>query len=67
MTWIAPAEGATVDFRVTITNPASSEAPVDLSSATDVYPLYIHEGNIHQLLLVNEMTKALHNPQQALF
>lgn len=36
-------------------------------SATDVYPLHIDEGNYHQLLLVNEMTKALHNPQQALF
>ncbi len=36
-------------------------------SATDVYPLYIHEGNIHQLLLVNEMTKALHNKHQPLF
>jgi beta-galactosidase len=36
-------------------------------SATDVYPLYIGEGNIHHLLLVNEMTKALHNPQQVLF
>lgn len=35
--------------------------------ATDVYPLAINEGNFHQLLLVNEMTKALHNPQQALF
>jgi beta-galactosidase len=36
-------------------------------SATDVYPIFIGEGNIHHLLLVNEMTKALHNPQQALF
>src|SRR5690606_2215093 len=36
-------------------------------SATDVYPLFIGEGNFHQLLLVNEMTKALQNPQQALF
>ncbi|MBL8163896.1 MAG: glycoside hydrolase, partial [Anaerolineae bacterium] len=36
-------------------------------SATDVYPIFIGEGNIHQLLLVNEMTKALQNPQQALF
>ncbi|HYO89178.1 MAG TPA: beta-galactosidase [Candidatus Limnocylindrales bacterium] len=36
-------------------------------SATDVYPIYIGEGNFHQLLLVNEMTKALHNPQQPLF
>jgi beta-galactosidase len=36
-------------------------------SATDVYPLFIGEGNYHQLLLVNEMTKALQNPQQALF
>ncbi len=36
-------------------------------SATDVYPLVIGEGNFHQLLLVNEMTKALQNPQQPLF
>lgn len=36
-------------------------------SATDVYPLFIGEGNLHHLLLVNEMTKALQNPQQALF
>lgn len=36
-------------------------------SATDVYPLAIGEGNIHQLLLLNEMTKALHNPAQPLF
>ncbi|MBZ0274492.1 MAG: beta-galactosidase, partial [Anaerolineae bacterium] len=36
-------------------------------SATDVYPIFIGEGNIHHLLLVNEMTKALHNPGQALF
>ena len=36
-------------------------------SATDVYPIFIGEGNLHHLLLVNEMTKALQNPQQALF
>ena len=36
-------------------------------SATDVYPILIGEGNFHQLILVNEMTKALHNPEQALF
>ncbi len=36
-------------------------------SATDVYPIFIGEGNFHQLVMVNEMTKALHNPQQALF
>jgi beta-galactosidase len=36
-------------------------------SATDVYPLFIGEGNFHELLLVNAMTKALHNPQQPLF
>ncbi|MBK9121607.1 MAG: beta-galactosidase [Chloroflexi bacterium] len=36
-------------------------------SATDVYPRSIGEGNYHQLLLVNEMTKAVQNPQQALF
>ncbi|MBE2193774.1 MAG: beta-galactosidase [Anaerolinea sp.] len=35
--------------------------------ATDVYPIFIGEGNFHQLLLVNEMTKALQNRQQALF
>jgi beta-galactosidase len=36
-------------------------------SATDVYPGFIGEGNFHQLLLVNEMTKALQNPKQPLF
>jgi beta-galactosidase len=36
-------------------------------SATDVYPAFIGEGNHHQLVLVNEITKALQNPQQALF
>lgn len=36
-------------------------------SATDVYPLRIHDGNFHEMVLVNEMTKALHNPDQALF
>lgn len=36
-------------------------------SATDVYPLTISEGNYHQLLLVNETTKALQNKEQALF
>ncbi|MCX7755623.1 MAG: beta-galactosidase [Anaerolineales bacterium] len=36
-------------------------------SATDVYPIFIGEGNFHQLLLVNEMTKALQNPAQPLF
>lgn len=36
-------------------------------SATDVYPSFIGEGNYHQLVLVNEMTKALHHPQQPLF
>ncbi|MBK8021525.1 MAG: beta-galactosidase [Chloroflexi bacterium] len=36
-------------------------------SATDVYPIFIGEGNFHQLVLVNEITKALHNPQQPLF
>lgn len=36
-------------------------------SATDIYPGSIGEGNIHQLLLVNEMTKAVQNPQQPLF
>jgi beta-galactosidase len=36
-------------------------------SATDVYPLFIGEGNFHQLMLVNETTKALQNKEQALF
>jgi beta-galactosidase len=36
-------------------------------SATDVYPGTIGESNFHQLLMVNEITKALHNPQQPLF
>lgn len=36
-------------------------------SATDVYPIFIGEGNFHQLLLVNETTKALQNPGQPLF
>lgn len=36
-------------------------------SATDVYPGHIGEGNFHQLLLVNEMTKAVQNPDQPLF
>lgn len=36
-------------------------------SATDVYPMFIGEGNFHQLLLVNEMTKALQNREQPLF
>ncbi len=36
-------------------------------SATDVYPIFIGEGNFHQLLLVNETTKSLQNPAQPLF
>jgi beta-galactosidase len=36
-------------------------------SATDVYPIIIGEGNFHQLLFVNEVTKALQNKDQALF
>ncbi|MEZ4591256.1 MAG: hypothetical protein R3D55_08940 [Chloroflexota bacterium] len=36
-------------------------------SATDVYPLFVGEGNFHQLLFVNETTKALQNKDQALF
>jgi beta-galactosidase len=36
-------------------------------SATDVYPGVIGEGNFHQLLLVNEMTKALQDKHQPLF
>lgn len=36
-------------------------------SATDVYPGHIGEGNFHELLLVNEMTRALQNPDQPLF
>ncbi|HAF47872.1 MAG TPA: glycoside hydrolase [Anaerolineaceae bacterium] len=39
----------------------------DIISATDVYPCIIGEGNIHELYMVNEMTKALQNPDQALF
>lgn len=35
--------------------------------ATDVYPLHIGEDNFHQLLMVNEMTRALQNKDQALF
>ena len=36
-------------------------------SATDVYPMSIGEGNYHELLLVNEMTRTLQNPDQPLF
>jgi beta-galactosidase len=36
-------------------------------SATDVYPAHIDEGNFHQLLLLNEMTKAVQNQDQPLF
>ncbi|MCB9136460.1 MAG: beta-galactosidase [Anaerolineales bacterium] len=36
-------------------------------SATDVYPITIGEGNFPQLVMVNEITKAVQNPQQALF
>ncbi|MBW4438413.1 MAG: beta-galactosidase [Pleurocapsa minor GSE-CHR-MK-17-07R] len=36
-------------------------------SATDVYPIYIGEGNYTQIVLLNAMTRALHNPQQPLF
>lgn len=36
-------------------------------SATDVYPIHIGEGNIHELLLVNAMTAALQNREQPLF
>ena len=36
-------------------------------TATDVYPLHIGEGNFHQLLWVNEATKAVQNPAQPLF
>lgn len=36
-------------------------------SATDVYPIFIGEGNFHQLLLVNEMTKSVQNREQPLF
>ncbi len=39
----------------------------DVVSATDVYPIRIDEGNFNHMLLVNEMTRALQNPQQALF
>ena len=36
-------------------------------SATDVYPGFIDESNLHELLLVNAMTQALQNRQQPLF
>lgn len=36
-------------------------------SATDVYPGFIGEGNFHELLLINEMTRALQNHDQPLF
>lgn len=36
-------------------------------SATDVYPGHIGEDNFHELLLVNEMTRAVQNPNQPLF
>jgi len=36
-------------------------------SATDVYPMFIGEGNFHQILLVNAMTQALQNTHQPLF
>jgi beta-galactosidase len=39
----------------------------DMLSATDVYPMFIGEGNFHELLLVNEMTRALQAPAQPLF
>lgn len=39
----------------------------EVISATDVYPMFIGEGNFHELLLVNEMTRALQNPAQPLF
>ncbi len=39
----------------------------DVLSATDLYPMGIGEGNFHQLLLVQEMTRALQNPHQPLF
>lgn len=39
----------------------------EIISATDVYPGHIDEGNFHQLLLVNEITKSLHHPDQPLF
>ncbi len=36
-------------------------------SATDVYPDTIGEGNIHELYLVNEITKTLQDQEQPLF
>lgn len=36
-------------------------------AATDVYPGIIGEGTFHQLLMVNEITKAIQNPEQPLF
>lgn len=36
-------------------------------SATDVYPGFISAGSYHELVLCNEMTKTLQNPDQPLF
>lgn len=36
-------------------------------SATDVYPGFIGEGNYHELVLVNELTRTLQTPAQPLF
>jgi beta-galactosidase len=36
-------------------------------TATDVYPIHIDEGNLHQILLVNEVTAAVQNKEQPLF
>lgn len=54
-------------FPIGLSQLAEAMAIDGMLSATDVYPLHIGEGNIHELLLVNELTKALQNPQQPLF
>ena len=54
-------------FPIGLSQLSEAMAIKGMVSATDVYPGYINEGNFHQLLLVNEMTKALQNPEQPLF
>lgn len=54
-------------FPIGLSQLAEAMSLPGMVSATDVYPLAIGEGNFHQLLLVNAMTQALHNPQQPLF
>jgi beta-galactosidase len=54
-------------FPIGLSQLALAMAIPGMLSATDVYPLHIGEGNIHELLLVNALTKALQNPEQPLF